>query len=206
MVKLTSNAHGYWAFACLVTGLSGIILMFDNAGRDHLVYQRQLLINGEFWRAITGHLTHLGWSHFLLNAFGLFGVWGLYGKTFNIFTWTIIFLSCAIGISIGFVIFDSKLEHYVGLSGVLHGLLGAGAIYHLLSKKWREPGFPAESLFVLAALCLKISYEQFIGSIPLTRAMSGGEVVINSHLYGAVIGILAAGVVLLLAAVRVIKD
>ena len=163
-------------------------------------------MNGETWRAITCHLTHLGWSHLLLNVFGLIGVWSLYGNAFNAVTWTIIFLLCAIGISIGFGIFDSKLEHYVGLSGVLHGLLGAGATYHLFSKKRREPGFPIESLFVLAALCLKVSYEKLVGSVPITRAMSGGEVVINSHLYGAIIGISAASAMILFDAVRVAKD
>lgn len=193
MVKFNTNAPRNWAFVCLVLTASLIISALGDTGRELFAYQRGLFSSREIWRAISGHLTHLGWSHFLLNAFGLLGVWSLYGKTFNAVSWAFIFLICAIGITAGFAIFDENLQNYVGLSGVLHGLLAAGASHSLISTKRRDIDFPVESILVLAALGLKIAYEQFVGSVPLTGALSGGAVVVNAHLYGAMIGAIAAG-------------
>lgn len=175
--------------------MSCVVALLGDVGRDFLSYKQGLFSRGEIWRAISGHLTHLGWPHFLLNALGLIGVWSLYGKTFNTLFWGFIFLICAIGISAGFAFFDRNLQNYVGLSGVLHGLLAAGATHSLASTKRGDNDFPFESIFVLSALCLKIIYEKFIGSVPLTAAVSGGSVVVNAHFYGAVLGVATGGVI-----------
>lgn len=193
MVRTNLNTYSHWAFPCTIVIISAIIALVGDAGRELLAYKGDLFRSGEFWRAISGHFTHLGWPHLLLNIFGLLGVWSLYGKIFNAASWAIIFLICSIGISFGFAIFDNDLQDYVGLSGVLHGAVAAGATFSILATKADKANFPIESLFVLAALCLKIAYEQFIGSVPLTSEMSGGAVVINAHFYGGVLGLSAGG-------------
>jgi uncharacterized membrane protein len=63
-------------------------------------------------------------------------------------------------------------------------LFVAGGI-RLLSK---ELGFAVVLLGVLAG---KLAYEQFFGSLPGTSEMSGGPVVVNSHLYGAIGGVVS---------------
>ena len=55
-----------------------IALLLEVAGDSAtalLRYDREVIGNGELWRLLTGHLVHLGWSHFLLNAIGLALVW-----------------------------------------------------------------------------------------------------------------------------------
>lgn len=193
MFRSILNTYRHWAFACLVVTLSAIIALFGETGRELFAYKSDLFRNGEFWRSVSGHFTHLGWPHFLLNAFGLLGVWSLYGKTFNAALWAVIFLTCSIGISFGFTIFDNDIQNYVGLSGILHGAVAAGAVYSILATKADKANFPVESLFVCAALWLKIVYEQLIGSVPLTSEMSGGAVVINAHFYGGVLGVSVGG-------------
>ena len=174
----------------MVLIVSGIIALFGDTGRELFSYQNELFSRGEIYRAITGHLTHLGLPHFLLNTFGLIGVWSLYAKQFNLGGWAVVFLLCAIGISSGFAVFDKDLQNYVGLSGVLHGLLAAAAVKSLLSPRRIDKGFPLEDVFVLTALILKIAYEKLIGSVPLTGTLSGGSVVVNAHFYGAIIGMI----------------
>lgn len=193
MIRPHIHDRSHWAFASFVLIISGIIALIGDAGRELFSYKNGLFSHGELWRAITGHLTHLGWPHFLLNGFGLLGVWSLYGKRFAAKSWAIIFLLCAVGISVGFATFDKTLQNYVGLSGILHGLISAAAINSLILSRQTDKGFPTEDLFVLAALALKIIYEKCIGSVPFTSTLSGGNVVVNAHFYGAIIGTIAGG-------------
>ena len=81
---------------------------------------------------------------------------------------------------------------YVGLSGLLHGLLAAG-----ITTKLRQPD--GETLLLAGLLIGKLVWEQFGGPLPGSEVTSGGPVVVNAHLYGALGGCLGA----LLARVRV---
>ena len=184
--------YGHWAPLCGITLVSVVFELFGAQGRTTFAYQNSLVESSQFWRAITGHFTHLGWSHLFLNIAGLIGVWGLYGKVFRPIGWGVLLIFCALAISLGFYIFDPNIQTYVGLSGVLHGLLAAASITSL-AKNINDPqsGFPIEDVFVLVGLCLKILYEQYAGAIPFTGALSGGAVVVNAHLYGALSGGLA---------------
>lgn len=206
MFELRTNILRNWAFVCFILFVIILVNAFGEAGREILAYQSGLFSTGEIWRAISGHFTHLGWPHLILNAVGLLGVWSLYGKRFNSVSWAIIFLICAFGISVGFAIFDKNLQTYVGLSGVLHGLLTAAAVNSLVLSRDIENELPIEDIVVLACLGLKIAYEQFIGSVPLTASLSGGSVVVNAHLYGAVLGIIAGGGISLFARIRHYKS
>jgi len=38
---------------------------------EALRYQRGAILDGQWWRLISGNLVHLGWSHLLLNLAGL---------------------------------------------------------------------------------------------------------------------------------------
>ena len=80
------------------------------------------------------------------------------------------------------MIFEQNLSWYVGLSGVLHGLLIAGACIGLS----RMPG---ESLIILAVVIGKIAYEQIAGPMPGSEVASGGPVVVNAHVYGTIAGL-----------------
>ena len=73
------------------------------------------------------------------------------------------------------------------MSGLLNGLLAAGLLPRLrLGKINVETG-------VLALLLVaKISWEQFGGALPGSESTSGGPVIVDAHLYGALGGVLAA--------------
>ncbi len=173
-----------WRFALGVLALSFLLACFGDAGRAVFRYQAALIPEAEFWRALTGHLVHLGWGHFWLNAAGFIGIWWLYGDQYRARVWALIFLICCAGISAGFLLFDPQMDYYVGLSGVLHGLLCAGAMRSL-----SRGGGLSDSLILLGTAC-KIVFEQTLGAIPFTQGLSGDTVIVNAHFYGAVWGLI----------------
>jgi hypothetical protein len=82
------------------------------------------------------------------------------------------------------VLLEPQLEWYVGLSGVLHGALAAGAI-----GWWRHES-RALALALTVVLVGKLAWEQWHGALPLSGDM---PVVVDAHLYGAVGGALVGG-------------
>ena len=159
-----------------------------------LRFDRIWLVQGESWRLVTGHLTHLGGAHLALNAAGLLLVWFLVGERFDAAGWWIVIGSTITVINICFWVLDPGLVWYVGLSGLLHGLLSAGIV-----TKLRPPD--GETLLLAALLSGKLAWEQFSGPLPGSEVTSGGPVVVNAHLYGALGGVIGA----LLTRVRVIS-
>ena len=169
------------AIAC-----AGIALGGDEA-RLLLRYDRTGIGDGQFWRLGSAHLTHLGPSHLILNLAGLGLVWLLVGQRLQLRDWIVVTAIVVFGIDLGFWFVDVHLNWYVGLSGVLHGLLLAGAI-----GSWRVAR--SESLMIIAVVVLKLLWEQLYGPLPGSEASSGGNVIVNAHLYGAIAGALAAAV------------
>ena len=128
---------------------------------------------------------HLGVQHLVLNIAGLILVWVLVGRQYTIRLWGLVTAISLASINVGFWFLDTNLAWYVGLSGLLHGLLLAGAI-----PAFRQ--MPAESAIIFVAVTAKLVYEQIAGPLPGSEATAGGTVVINAHLYGAVGGVLSA--------------
>jgi len=71
------------------------------------------------------------------------------------------------------------------LSGLLHGTLAAG-----LMEKLRKPD--REALILMLLLLAKLAWEQFSGPLPGSESTAGGTVVVDSHLFGALGGVVAA--------------
>ncbi|MCH8278820.1 MAG: hypothetical protein IIC12_07825 [Proteobacteria bacterium] len=72
---------------------------------------------------------------------------------------------------------------YVGLSGLLHGLLVAGILVRLRDLN-------AETVILAALIVAKLAWEQFNGPLPGSETTSGGPVIVDAHLYGAAGGVL----------------
>jgi rhomboid family GlyGly-CTERM serine protease len=153
--------------------------------RYWLSYERHAILDGQIWRVVTGHLTHLGWQHLLLNLAGLFLLWIIFGRLLSLARWAVALLCCALGVSLGLLAFHPELDWYVGLSGVLHGMFVIGAVAGIRS------GYRAEWL-LLALLAMKLAWEQLRGATPATAELVGGNVIVDAHLYGAITGLLVA--------------
>ncbi len=176
-----------WAFLAICAALAAIESLGD-AGRLLLRYERELVAQGEWWRLLTGHIVHLGWTHFALNVMGLALMWALFFPDYSLRSWALI-LSCSlIAIDAAFFFIERDVRWYVGLSGVLHGVMAAGTLAYV---RRREPG----AWILLPFLVGKLLYEQFVGTMPYSLDSSGGPVVVDAHLYG-VLGAVVAVVAL----------
>jgi rhomboid family GlyGly-CTERM serine protease len=183
----------YWAVPLVIATVSSVAALAGNTGREVLRYDRLAIQDGEFWRLVSGHFVHLGLQHLLLNFAGLVLVWLLVGRQYTIRQWWLVIAISLAVIDLGFWYLDTGLHWYVGLSGLLHGLLLAGAIAAFRSM-------PAEAAIICVALVGKLVYEQLMGPLPGSEATAGGAVITNAHLFGAVGG--ALGSTLLWRSVR----
>jgi rhomboid family GlyGly-CTERM serine protease len=159
--------------------------MAGEMGREGLRYDRVWIVHGELWRLISGHFAHLSWSHLLLNCTGLLLVWFLVGSSHTLRSWAIIIATTLLTIDLAFWLLNPDLYWYVGMSGLLHGLLSAGIVARL------NP-IDTETLVLMLLVIAKIGWEQFAGPVPGSALTSGGPVVVDAHLYGAIGGILGA--------------
>jgi rhomboid family GlyGly-CTERM serine protease len=148
-------------------------------GRAWLRYERVPIADHEWWRLVTGHIVHLGWTHLVLNVMGLALMWALFYEDYSLRQWALIVLGSMIAIDIGFLVFERQLRWYVGLSGLLHGVMAAGTLAHL---RRREP----DAWILLPFLVGKLIYEQWIGTMPYSLESANGPVVVDAHLYGTV--------------------
>jgi rhomboid family GlyGly-CTERM serine protease len=176
-----SSIQGAWLVGLLAAVLVLLGLTGDG-GRELLRYEPIAVLHGEYWRLITCHFVHYSVQHLLLNAVGLALVAALFPREYSLGGWLSILVGSIAAIDLGFVLLEPQLQWYVGLSGVLHGALAAGAI-----GWWKHESRPL-ALALTAVLVGKLAWEQWQGALPLSGDM---PVVVDAHLYGAIGGALA---------------
>lgn len=174
--------RGLWLLGLVFLALVLLSLLGEQA-RLLLRYEREAVLQGEYWRLITGHLVHGTLQHLILNSVGLGLVaWLFHDDGYSWRAWLLIALFSLAAIDIGFVFWEPQVTWYLGLSGVLHGALAAGAL-----AWWRRQPKPL-ALLLSAYLVGKLAWEQWHGALPLSGDL---PVVVDAHLYGAIGGALA---------------
>lgn len=167
-----------WVPVLALAAAVAVLALGGDAARELLRYERDGIEAGQLWRLLTGHLVHLGWPHVLMNLAALIVLRLLVGAELDAADWAGAALASAAAVDLGLYFAAEQVQWYVGLSGVLHGLLAAGAL--ALLRVHAEVGG------VLAAgLVAKLIFEQSGGSMPLTETAAGGPVIVAAHLYGA---------------------
>ena len=186
----TSRLLAAWLLPGIAIGIAVVLAAYGDSGREWLSFDRVAIGNGEYWRLLSGHFVHLGLSHLLLNVAGFLLVWYLLAAYFARWQWLIIILCVIVGIDLGFWFFEPTLQWYVGLSGLLHGLLGAGVVGGFRTGR-------VEIWVLGAALIGKLTYEQLLGPLPGSEESSGGAVIVAAHAYGALVGAVTAAVIMI---------
>jgi rhomboid family GlyGly-CTERM serine protease len=185
-VSRSLNCDGRYGLGLVV---AAALLLLPLAGGEALKlawrYEREAVAAGQWWRLFTGHFVHLDANHALLNAVGLALLWSLFARSYVWWQWLLAIAASMIAIDAGFWFISTRLDWYVGASGLLHGVFACGCIA-LLQHRDRI-GLIAGAIFVG-----KLVYEQLHGPLPFERA---DQVVTVAHLYGA-IGGTAVGVVM----------
>ncbi len=146
-------------------------------------FNRALVEHGQVWLLFTAHIVHLNWSHWALNMGGLAIVAFFFSPHASARQWLAVLFVSACVINVGLWWGMPEIRSYVGLSGVLHGLFLYGAL--------REIRFyPASGYVLTAVLIAKLAWEFFNGALPGSEDMTGGRVLTEAHLLGAIGGVL----------------
>lgn len=187
--RVVSALPRHWGIPLALAAVAFVVMALGNDAAEMLRYQREAILDGGFWRMLSGHLVHLGWAHLWLNLTGLGLIWVLTGDAYTGTGWGLQLISCALITAMGMLLLNPELEWYVGLSGVLHGLLLAGLLGRLISGH-------RDASLLLAVLVLKLAWEQLYGPLPGSEASVGDTVVVDAHLYGAIGGGVCASLLL----------
>jgi len=174
-----------WGLPGIIIIVVSLLALSGESGRELLRFDRDAIAAGEIWRLASGHFVHLGFSHLVLNGAGLLLVWYLVGAFLRTRQWLLVTLISIVGMDVGFWVLQPELEWYVGLSGLLHGLLLAGIVAGYHERK-------IEMIVLGLAVVAKLVYEQLVGPLPGSEASSGGAVITAAHLYGAISGSIAS--------------
>ncbi|MGF1694861.1 rhombosortase [Vibrio lamellibrachiae] len=139
---------------------------------------------GQWWRILTGNLTHTNFAHLAMNLLGLWFICFIFKPSVRALIIPLILTSVAVGT--GNLFTDMQL--YAGLSGTLHGLFGYYALRESLQGR-------KSSWFLVLGLAGKVVWEHSFGASALTSGLIEARVAIESHLFGALSGLMLAYIV-----------
>lgn len=170
-----------WAPVLILIGVCTLLAAGGEPVRQWGRYERAAIAAGQLWRLVTGHLVHLGASHMALDLTALVLIRLIIGTALSGAQWFGATVASMAAIDAGLYFGTPEVAWYVGLSGVLHGLLAAGAVALI-----DESGSFAAVIGL--GIVAKLAWEHWLGPLPFSETATGGTVVTAAHLYGALGG------------------
>ena len=177
-------------FILLILIISVVAQLSLLTGMDWFQYSRADIGAGQWWRLITANLIHLSWNHLAMNALALIAIYLLYPRVITFKGWLSVFIMSCLAVTVGICCFSPEVYWYVGLSGVLHGILVVLLLLDFIMHKHRL------NLILLLALIAKLIWEAVMGPMPGSEDIAGGAVIVQAHLYGFIGGLLIAACIL----------
>ncbi|MEZ8168761.1 rhombosortase [Vibrio tasmaniensis 1F-187] len=142
-----------------------------------VVWDKNAIADGQWWRILTGNFSHTNYSHLLMNLAGLWIISYLFQPSKKQLALALLVISLVTGVALLF----SSIQIYVGLSGSLHGLFGLFALSEALNVR-------RSSWLLVLGLIVKIAWEQLVGPSSTTGELINARVAIEAHLAGALAG------------------
>lgn len=168
-----------WVVPLILMALMALLELGGEPVREALRYDRLAIHAGQLWRLLSDNFVHLSWWHLLLNELGVLVFVLLCPEPIEWTVWVRRLVLLGLGMSVGLYFAAPKLTHYVGLSGVMHGLFVLGLGRQVLKKDLIALG-------CLAYLIGKLGWELLAGAPVSDEAAIGGRVALESHLWGAI--------------------
>lgn len=177
--------------AALFIALMALLALAHDVVDPWLRYDRAAVLDGQIWRLVTCHIVHLNPWHFLLNISGFVLILFFFRDLLDRRRLWLWFGVCSLGVGLAFLFIDTDLSWYLGLSGLIQGLLML-----CLLLGWR--GNPVLHSLVLAVVIGRLIWEHTPGyDTGYLQAWIHAPVYVNAHLYGAIMGALLGAVLLL---------
>lgn len=170
--------------------LAGMLLLLTLLQLIHsqwldLAYLRQAILQGAWWRLVTGGLVHSNSLHLLMNLAGLVLISWIYRPHCRLPHQLGCLLLLVPLIDLAILWLDPSINRYVGLSGALHGLFCYGALLSLRGGDRQQIGW-------LLGLFIKLLWDHWHQD-GMTAGLIGVPVYDGAHWLGALFGLLLAG-------------
>ena len=142
--------------------------------------------NGELWRLLTANLVHFGWAHTLMNIAAFLLCSFTFFNDISVKKYSLLLLWCCLAVGGGVVLFSPEYSPYAGLSGAIHGLMVAGLLQTRVYPLWIR-------VIALGLLGAKLVQENSAGYEETDlQALLPVAVAVESHVYGALAGLVFA--------------
>lgn len=122
---------------------------------QQLIYSRQLVVSGDWWRVVTSVLVHYSVAHLFWNLLVLF-VWGTLLELENRAIW--VWLVTLVATSNCLLLFVPQIEFFAGLSGIVVAVVSLVCFIKISNARIKYPW-----IIVLLFLLSKTSYEIIVG-------------------------------------------
>lgn len=150
-----------------ISAVLGLISVLDPPTREALLVSRMhILVQGEVWRLATGHFVHLTRMHALWNLVMLVVLGLAFEPLLGRVRTVLVLVGAWLLTSAFFLVGNSGLEVYGGLSGLSSGLVSAGVLASIAEQRSRvrrgksiRVGVLVGSLMLFCGLCAKMTYE-----------------------------------------------
>lgn len=172
----------YWLYIFLLAAIV-LLALAEPISSHWLMFDREAIDNGQVWRLFSAHFVHLSTAHLLGNSMGVVLLGYISGRSLSNFLGVLLLAWCVAVVGIGLYVYADYLQRYVGLSGVLHGLiLVAPCISPFYSRN-------IAGCFLLVVVS-KVVWEMtpFYDDMAMSGVI-GGRVETNAHLLGVIAGL-----------------
>jgi rhomboid family GlyGly-CTERM serine protease len=159
------------------------LTLLEPMSSNWLMFDRAAIDEGQVWRLFSAHFVHLSATHMFGNAMGIVLLAYIAGRYLNNSVGLLLLTWCVLVVGLGLYWYADYLQRYVGLSGVLHGLLLVAPFV----SKFYSRRIAGCFLVVIVA---KVIWEQstFYDDMAMVGII-GGRVETNAHLLGTIAGL-----------------
>jgi rhomboid family GlyGly-CTERM serine protease len=160
-----------------------------NALCSFMEFDRELILEGEFWRVLTCHLVHWSPEHFFLDGLVFIALGIVFEKKIGPRYWKILMVS-AFAVSMALLCFQNNLHAYRGISGLINTqfILGVGLfVFDRNNEKFMKVLY----IIIFAIHVFKVVYETINGVSFFNTETLGdmGLFTPLAHLAGAMMGL-----------------
>lgn len=175
--KILQPQYYFWLL------LIALSTFFEFSGMTSVLrYERYSIEAGQWYRLVSANFVHLNNMHLVMNMLGVGLVVFFFAGQLKLLKWLMLILFSSLLVGLGLYFFNPEVKSYVGMSGVLHALFIVGAVTEIRR-------FPISGWMLLVVLMGKLIWEQLNGAMPGSESLIKGHVLVDSHLYGAIAGL-----------------
>lgn len=180
-----TSGRAWWGLLALLLAIAAWQAL-PAALRALLRFEPEAVAAGQWWRLLSAHWIHLSPMHAALNACGLALCWALADASWTLRRLVVRMALLGLVISLLLWAFSPQTRDYVGLSGVLYGLIVWILLPAALLRRERM------ATLVLAMVLARLFWQSWVGPDPLEEQLIGGHIVTRAHWFGVFGGLAGA--------------